>query len=51
MAMTVKEIREWLNSLAADELVAVDDGGLTLVVVGDERVYCEVGGIPEEEED
>lgn len=51
MAMTVREIKEWLNTLQDDDLVGVDEGGLCLELVGDPESYCEIGGIPEEEED
>jgi hypothetical protein len=45
MAMKAKEIKDWLATVDDEKMVAVDDGGLTLVVKG-ERSYCEVGGIP-----
>lgn len=48
MAMSVGEVREWLETVSKDAEVAVDDGGLTLVVVGNPQIYCEIGGIPEE---
>ena len=47
MAMTVREIREWLDALPPDDLVAVDEGGLILQTLN-ARAYCEVGGLPEE---
>ena len=50
MAISVSEIKEWLNTLPADALVGVDDGGLCLRVVGDHIPYCEIGGLPDEEE-
>ena len=50
MAMPVSEIREWLDTLNDDDQVGVDDGGLCLQVVDDSASYCEIGGIPEEEE-
>lgn len=50
MAMTVEEVMLWLNNWADDALVAIDDGGLALVLVGQEdAAYLEVGGIPEDE--
>lgn len=49
MAETVREIKDWLNSLTEDELVGIDEGGLTLRVVGRPDVYYEIGGIPEED--
>jgi len=51
MAMTVREIKEWLNTLQDDDLVGIDDGGLCLEVAEDPGTYCEIGGLPEEEED
>lgn len=52
MAVTIGELRMWLDELEEDgvgrnNLVGVDDGGLSLVVVetGD---YYEVGGVPED---
>jgi len=50
MAMKASEVREWLDGLPKDAEVGVDDGGLCLRVVGDEETYCEVGGLPEDEE-
>ena len=51
MAMQVKEIVEWLSTLDENDHVGVDDGGLCLCVVEDPEVYCEIGGMPEGEED
>ena len=51
MAMHKAEIIEWLNTLDDEALVGIDDGGLSLVVVGDPVPYCEIGGIPEDEEE
>lgn len=45
MAMQAKEIKEWLNGIDDERMIAIDDGGLSLVVKG-EFSYCEVGGIP-----
>ena len=50
MAVTKKELIEWLNGLDDDDLVGIDDGGLTLVVE-DKEDYYEIGGIPEQSED
>lgn len=47
MAMKVSEVREWLEGLPKNAEVGVDDGGLCLRVAGDEKNYCEVGGLPE----
>ena len=51
MAMTKAEIVEWLSSFDDDDNVAIDDGGLTLVVIGDPISYLEIGGIRDEEDD
>lgn len=50
MAMEAKEIKEWIATVADDKMIAIDEGGLTLVVQG-ERSFCEVGGIPLSEEE
>lgn len=49
MAMEAKEIKEWLATVADDKMIAIDEGGLTLMVKG-ERSYIEVGGIPLDED-
>lgn len=51
MAMTVGEIKDWLNNLDDDEEVGIDDGGLALQVVHNAEIYIEIGGIPQEGED
>ena len=49
MAVTKKELINWLSDLDDDDLIGIDDGGLTLVVEGKEDYY-EIGGLPEESE-
>ena len=44
--MRVKEVRKWLDTLADDFEVAIDDGGLMLVLADNPDVYLEVGGVP-----
>ena len=45
--MRAREVQEWLEPLNPDDRVAIDEGGLTLVVVGrEDKAYLEVGGIP-----
>jgi hypothetical protein len=45
--MRAKEVQEWVASFDSDDAVAIDDGGLTLVVVGrEDEAHLEVGGIP-----
>jgi len=47
MAMLASEVRDWLFTLGRDATVAIDEGGLCLVEVGNEdESYCEVGGVP-----
>jgi hypothetical protein len=47
MAITAKELREWLAAIPQDALVGVDNTGLTLQVADDANAYIEVGGLPE----
>ena len=51
--LKIAVLRDWLQSIAADEgeEVAIDEGGLTLVVVGNSGVYIEVGGEPVDEDE
>lgn len=42
--MTREEIQRWLDTLPAGTLVGVDEGGLSLVAIG-EDAYLEVGGV------
>lgn len=51
MACTVRELKEALKLLDDDDMIGVDDGGLTLVVVGDPGTFFEIGGIPLDDED
>jgi hypothetical protein len=50
MAMTVAEVKRWLDTLDPANNVAVDDGGLTIVELtpdGKETgAYLELGGVP-----
>lgn len=41
--MPKEEIIAWLNTLPDGSLIAIDDGGLTLVVPGSDA-YLEIGG-------
>ena len=45
MAMVAKEVKEWIATIGDGDMMAIDDGGLTIVVKG-QRSYCEIGGIP-----
>lgn len=51
MSMKVYEIKRWLETLPYEAEVGVDDGGLCLRVVEDRYSYCEIGGLPDEDED
>jgi hypothetical protein len=45
---TAKELQDWAATLLPDEVVGIDDGGLTICVVG-QTAYLEIGGLPEDE--
>ena len=51
MAMEVKELIRWLQTLDKDDVVYIDEGGLTLRSMMESDVYNEVGGEPEGEDD
>lgn len=53
MGMVAKDVKEWLNTVPDDHLIAIDDGGMLLVDVDEKEddVYLEIGGIPDEEEE
>lgn len=50
--MSVRQIKDWINTVDDHKGVAIDDGGLALVVVDDDgeadpdEGYLEVGGLP-----
>lgn len=46
MAIKVRELLAWVLKQDLDALIATDDGGLSLIVVGRPEVYIEVGGVP-----
>lgn len=46
--MSVGEVLDWLEDKDYHHSLAIDEGGLTLVVV-DTGEYLELGGVPEEE--
>ena len=48
MAERKSDIIDWLQSLEGDPLIGVDDGGLALQVVGEQELYYEIGGLPED---
>lgn len=50
MAMKVSEIQDWLNTLDEDDVVGIDESGLTLVSASDPEAFLEVGGMPEEDD-
>ena len=49
MTIEAKELKEWINSLPSGTSIGIDEGGLTLQVVGNPDVYLEIGGLPDEE--
>jgi hypothetical protein len=51
MSDTVRHVIKWLQILPPDAEVGVDEGGLTLIVVGDPEPYFELGGVPDEDEE
>jgi len=50
MAMTVQELRDWLEGFKAEESLAIAEDGLRLVCVEEPRVWYEMGGIPLEDD-
>jgi len=46
MAMPISEIKKWLETLNEDDMVGVDDDGLSLSVAFDPNIYLEIGGVP-----
>ena len=54
MAMPASDIREWLESFDEGDLIAIDEGGLTLVGLtpsgAPTMTYIEVGGVPAAED-
>jgi hypothetical protein len=51
MAATKAELTDWLASFDDEDQIAIDNGGLALVLVGQENeAYFEIGGIPNDEE-
>ena len=50
MAVTKRDLEEWMNTMENDTLIGVDDGGLSLVNC-DNGEWLEIGGVPEEEAD
>lgn len=47
MAEKASKIVRWLKTLGRNAIIAIDDGGLTLVDI-DSLAYYEIGGIPKE---
>ncbi len=44
--ITKAELLDWVSGLDADDMIGIDDGGLSLVVL-DSHAYFEIGGMPE----
>jgi hypothetical protein len=55
--ISIRELKDWLEQLNDEDGIAIDDGGLTLVVFTEGETtrpdgnYIEVGGIPLDEEE
>ena len=52
MSVTKRELLDWLGTLADDQEIGIDDGGLTLQALDSpdgDAAYLEVGGLPEED--
>ena len=50
--MATAEVKTWPDSLPAGSSIGVDEGGLCLVLVGEDGkavdgTWCDVGGLPE----
>ena len=45
MAVTARELREWLDGMSDTTLIGIDEDGMTLLSSGDD--YYEIGGMPE----
>ncbi len=41
----VSELRDWLAGFDPSDQVGIDEGGLTLVAIGEPGTYLEVGGV------
>ena len=53
MSVTKFELKKWLDTLADDQEVGIDEGGLSLQAPESPdgaAAYLEVGGLPEDEE-
>lgn len=55
MAVRVFYIRRWLKTLHKTDLVAIDEGGLTLIAMdsggAETGAYFEIGGTPEDDDE
>jgi hypothetical protein len=53
--MAIAEVSRWLATLPANGDIAIDDGGLSLVLVAPpddtDPPYLEVGGLPDNDDD
>jgi hypothetical protein len=45
--ITVAKLSDWINTLEPEEMIGIDEGGQSLVVL-DSRAYYEIGGMPKE---
>ena len=44
MATVVSDLKVWLDSLSDNDVVFINEGGLTLEIVGSDEAYYEIGG-------
>lgn len=51
MSILVSELTHWLETVPKEAEVGIDDGGLSLQVVGSPLTYLEVGGLPNHKND
>ena len=51
MAISVEELKQWINTLPNEVNIGVDEGGLVLRVEGDPNPYLEIGGLTDEDDD
>lgn len=52
--MNKREVQDWLNEIADDSEIGIDDGGLCLTTLPSPdgtASYLEIGGMPEADED
>jgi hypothetical protein len=48
MPISKQHLINWVNAIPDGTSIGIDDGGLTLQVVGDQNTFIIVGGLPED---